>query len=267
MIKITVIMGVYNGAKKLSTAVESILDQTFADFELIVCDDASSDSSLHILEVLAAKDNRIKIIRNPRNLSLAPTLNNCLQAARGEYIARMDDDDISHPERFEKEAAFLDAHPEYAIVGTGRNIYDEGGIWGTQRGGGERSKLDIYRGRTFLHPSIMVRKEALLAVGGYTEGPETERVEDFDLWCKLYEKGYKGYNLTDVLIDYYESNASHRKRKYKFRIAEYRLKKKWRKKLALPLKYHFHAYRTLVVGLAPPKLLRAYHERKFKEKL
>ena len=188
MIKITVIMGVYNGAKKLMAAVESILNQTFADFEFVVCDDASSDNSLHILEVLAARDKRIKIIRNPRNLSLAPTLNNCLHAASGEYIARMDDDDISHPERFEKEVAFLDAHPEYAIVGTGRNIYDDSGIWGIQRGGGERSKLDIYRGRTFLHPSIMVRKEALLAVGGYTIGPETERLEDFDLWWETVRK-------------------------------------------------------------------------------
>lgn len=267
MIKITVIMGVYNGAKKLTAAVESILNQTFADFEFIICDDASSDNSLQILEVLAARDKRIKIIRNPYNLSLAPTLNNCLQAASGEYIARMDDDDISHSERFEKEMAFLDTHPEYAIVGTGRNIYDEGGIWGTQRGGGERSKVDIYRGRTFLHPSIMVRKEALLAVGGYTIGPETERLEDFDLWCKLYEKGYKGYNLNDVLIDYYEAKASYRNRKYKYRINEYKLKKKWRKRLGLPLKYHFHAYKTLVVGLAPPRLILAYHGWRYRDKL
>lgn len=259
MIKITVIMGVYNGAKKLTAAVESILNQTFTDFEFIVCDDASSDNSLQILEGLAARDKRIKIIRNPHNLSLAPTLNNCLQAASGEYIARMDADDISHPERFEKEVAFLDAHPEYAIVGTGRNTYDDSGIWGSQGFRGERSKLDIYRGRTFLHPSIMMRKEALLAVGGYTTGPETERLEDFDLWCKLYEKGYKGYNLNDVLIDYFEAKESYRKRKYKYRVNEYRLKKKWRKKLGLPLKYHFHAYRTLAVGLAPPRLILAYH--------
>lgn len=267
MPKISVIMGVYNGAGKLGTAVESIVNQTFTDFEFILCDDGSSDNSVEILEGYAAKDKRIKVLQNPSNLSLAPTLNNCLQAATGEYIARMDDDDISHPERFEKEVAFLDSHPEYAIVGTGRNIYDSDGIWGNYNGGGERSLLDIYRGRTFLHPSTMMRREALLAVGGYTIGPETERSEDFDLWCKLYEKGYRGYNLSDVLIDYYEARESHSKRKYKYRIYEYRLRKKWRKRLDLPLKYQFYAYKTLVVGLVPPKLLMAYREWKYKARL
>jgi glycosyltransferase EpsE len=264
MTKISVIMGVYNGSKKLTTAVESILNQTFTDFEFIICDDGSSDNSVAILEELLIKDNRIKLLKNPRNLSLAPTLNNCLKVAVGDYIARMDADDISHPDRFEKQVAFLDSHPEYALVGTSRNMYDSEGIWGRLVHEGERTKLNIYHGVTFLHPSILMRRAALLDVGGYTTGPETERTEDFDLWCKLYEKGYRGYNLSDLLVDYYEARDSYTKRKYKYRICEYRLKKKWRERLDLPLKYQLHAYKPLVVGLIPAKLLRTYHERKFR---
>ena len=101
-------------------------------------------------------------------------------------------------------------------------------------------------------------------VGGYTIGSETERTEDFDLWCKLYVKGYKGFNLKDVLIDYYESRASYSKRRYKYRICEYKLKKKWRKKLHVPFRYGVFAYRPLIVGILPVKFLMYYHEKKFR---
>ncbi|AQY41845.1 MULTISPECIES: glycosyltransferase family 2 protein [Bacillus] len=265
MPKISVIMGVYNGANKIKTAIKSILEQTFTDFELIICDDGSTDNSIEIIEKWVAKDNRIKFIRNPKNSGLAPTLNNCLKIAKGEYIARMDDDDISHLNRFEKQVDFLDSHLEYAIVGTSRNMYDDNGVWGKSIEEGERTPLDIYLGKTFAHPSVMMRKQAVVDVGGYTTGPETERTEDFDLWCKLYEKGYKGFNLGDILFDYYESRGSYGKRKYKYRFCEYRLKKKWRRKLDIPVKYSIYAYRPLLVGLIPTKMLMKHHEKIFQK--
>lgn len=263
MPKISVIMGVYNGSKKIQTAIESLLNQTFTDFELIICDDGSTDNSVEIVKKIADRDSRVKLLENGKNLSLAPTLNKCLNEARGEYIARMDDDDISHPQRFEKQVNFLDSHEKYAIVGTSRNMYDENGIWGEGIREGERTKLDIYLGRSFVHPSVMMRREAVLDVGGYDTGTETQRLEDFDLWCKLYEKGYKGYNLKDILLDYYEAKDSYGKRKYKFRIGEYRLKNKWRKRLDIPRKYAIFSYRPLIVGLIPTKLLIKYHKLKF----
>ncbi|MDP1417451.1 glycosyltransferase family 2 protein [Peribacillus simplex] len=265
MPKVSVIMGVYNGSKKIETAIKSILNQTFFDFELIICDDGSTDNSIELIENLAAEDKRIKLLKNSRNLGLAPTLNSCLNEARGEYIARMDDDDISHPGRFEKQVTFLNNNLDYAIVGTSRNLYDQNGVWGRSIKEGERTTLDIYLGRTFTHPSVMMRRKAVLDVEGYTTGTETERTEDFDLWCKLYEKGYKGFNLSDVLFDYFEARDSYNKRKYKYRLCEYRLKKQWRKKLNIPIKYAIHAYRPIFVGLLPTKILMKYHEKKFKE--
>ena len=266
MPKVSVIMGVYNGSKRIQTAIESILNQTFMDFELIICDDGSIDNSVEIIKKFANKDQRIKLIKNKKNLGLASTLNNCLELAKGEYIARMDDDDISHPDRFKKQVSFLDSHPEYALVGSSRNMYDDNGIWGINIIEGERTKFDIYMGRTFVHPSVMIRKSAILDVGGYTTSSETERTEDFDLWCKLYTKGYKGYNLSDILIDYYESKDSYNKRKYKYRICEFKLKLKWRKPLGISPIYFLHAFRPLIVGLLPIKVLMFYHKIKYRYK-
>ncbi|MDR7871379.1 MAG: glycosyltransferase [Tissierellaceae bacterium] len=264
MPKVSVIMGVFNGEKRIEIAIDSILNQTFSDFEFIICDDGSTDNSVDIIKRISNRDSRVKLIQNPKNLSLAPTLNNCLSVATGEYIARMDDDDISHPERFKKQVDFLDAHPEYAIVGTGRNMYDNNGIWGKSLGKGEVTKLDVYLGRSFVHPSVMIRRKSILDVGGYTIGPETQRTEDYDLWCKLYEKTYKGYNLSDILLDYFEGRESYRKRKYKYRICEYRLRKKWCTKLDIPIQYIFYAYKPLIIGLLPTKMIMKYHEKKFR---
>lgn len=266
MPKVSVIMGVYNGSKRVRHAIESILNQTFSDFELIICDDGSSDNSAEIIEELAIMDSRIILLRNSENMKLAATLNKCLKAANGEYIARMDDDDISHPDRFKMQVAFLDSHPEYAIVGTSRNMYDNNGIWGKSLCQGERTTIDIYMGKAFAHPTVMMRKDALISVDGYATSPIIGRTEDFDLWCKLYKKGYKGFNLSDTLLNYYEARDSYEKRKYKFRVCEYRLKKEWRKRLGIPRKYAIFAYRPLIVGIIPNNLLMKWHMKKFKLK-
>lgn len=265
MPKVSAIMGVYNGSKGLRRAVESILNQTFSDFELVICDDKSTDNSSAILQELALQDKRIILLKNEQNLRLSKTLNNCLAVASGEYIARMDDDDIAYPERFEKQIAFLDNQPDYAIVGTGRTFYDESGVWGKDvEEKGERTKIDIFLGHTFVHPSVMMRKSALLAVEGYSTEAIIGRAEDYDLWCKLYVKGYKGYNLGEILMDYYEAQHSFNKRQYKYRVNEYKLARMWHKKMELPFKYSLHSYRPLIVGLFPKVLLKKYHERVFK---
>lgn len=263
MPKISVIMGMYNSSLKIKSAIESILNQTFSDFELIICDDGSTDNSYEIVEKIAAFDKRIKLIKNPSNVGLAATLNNCIKLSRGVYIARMDDDDISKKNRFEVQANFLDTNLEYSIVGSSRHFYDDDGIWGHAIRQGERTKFDIYMGRTFVHPSVMMRKDALLKVGCYSTGSDIGRTEDFDLWCKLYYEGFRGYNLKEILLDYYEARESYGKRKYKYRICEYKLKKKWRKKLRIPKRYAIFSYRPLIVGLLPVKVLMKHHTKLF----
>lgn len=201
MPKVSILMGIYNCAPTLREAVDSILSQTFTDWELILCEDGSKDETYAIAQEYRRQyPDRIVLLRNEKNMGLNHTLNRCLQAASGEYCARMDGDDISLPERFEKQVAFLDAHPAYAIVSTPMIFFDEQGEWGRNQMI-ERPQRDdfIHHSPVHCHAPCMIRREAYLAVGGYTEDLRMLRFEDVNLWYKLYAAGYRGYNLSEPL--------------------------------------------------------------------
>lgn len=263
MAKISVVMGVYNGVNRIEKAVHSILNQTFEDFELIICNDGSTDGSLEIINHLAETDHRIKVLNNSVNKGLAHTLNKCIKNSKGQYIARMDDDDLSHRDRLEKQLAFLENNPKYSILGTSRNLFGMTGIWGKEIIHGERTKEEVFMGKSFIHPSVLMRKDAIVKVGGYSEEKCIGRTEDYDLWCKLYSRGYMGFNLEDILIDYYEERDSYSKRKYKYRVAEFSLRKKWFKELGLARRYFIYIYRPLIVGILPKKILIYHHKNMF----
>lgn len=258
-------MGVHNGEKTLPRAIDSILSQTFEDFEFIICDDCSTDSSIQIIKKYIEKDDRIVLIENSSNFGLAASLNKCISVSKGEYIARMDDDDISHPERFEKQNKFLDEHPEYSIVGTRRNTFDDEGIWNTYGQGGELTKEDIIKCNIFTHPTVMMRKEALVSVGMYTVSERTMRGQDFDLWCKMYTRGYKGYVLPDILFDYYEDRNKVKEVKARYRLNNYHTHMLWRRKMGLPRKYDVYAYKELIAILIPTTILVVYKKLKGKK--
>ena len=265
MPEISVIMSTYNGSKSLSAAINSLLKQTFDDFELIICDDASSDNSLEIIENLAKKDKRIKVITNSKNLGLANSLNNCLEIATGPYIARMDDDDISHPQRLERQIMFMKENPRYAIVGTSVRYFDENGVWGKKIRSGERTLVDIYCGKTFTHPSVLMRREALDKVDNYTVSHLTIRGQDYDLWCKLYYEGFVGYNMSEILLDYYESKSSIKRRKFRYRVHGCKVRLYWRKKFGLPKWYDLFAYKEVIAGAVPNTML--FYRRKLVNKV
>lgn len=265
MPKVSIIMGVYNGAHRIDKSIQSIINQTFKDWEFVICDDGSSDGSFDKIKQYTKKDDRIVAIKNPHNAGLAQTLNNCLRVAKGQYVARMDDDDYAYPDRLEKEVSFLDMHPEYDIVAGGRNMVDENGVWGKDDYTGERTKLDIYRGITFAHPTVMVRKEAYDRVCGYSTYEGIGREEDTDLWCKMYIAGSKGFILSDIMLDYFESRNSMTRRKYKFRISEAKIKFKYRKALGVSALYIPLAMKPLIVGLLPNAVIKLYHKLKFKK--
>lgn len=128
--KVSIIMGIYNCADTLEKAIESILQQTYDDWELIMCDDGSMDSTYEIATRFSRQYENIITFQNEKNMGLNYTLNECLKKAKGEYIARMDGDDISLPTRLEKEVTFLEQHKEYAIVSTNMVYFDENGDWG-----------------------------------------------------------------------------------------------------------------------------------------
>ena len=198
--KVSVIMGIYNCAATLQEALDSLYAQTFQDFEIILCDDGSIDETYEVAKKNADEHSNILLLRNECNKGLNVTLNRCLAFAKGELIARMDGDDVSLPMRFEKEVFFLDKHPEIAVVSCPMIMFDKNGDWGNTHVI-ERPTIRDFAKHTpfFCHAACMMRKMVYEEVKGYTEDRRFLRVEDCNLWFKVYAAGYKGANLLEPL--------------------------------------------------------------------
>ena len=205
---ISVILPVYNAAAYVREAVQSILVQSFTDFELIVIDDGSTDGSGAILRELAAHDARIVLVERP-NDGLVSALNEGIKIARAELIARMDADDVSMPERFALQHARMIQEPELAVLGSFFNIIDKDG-----------SIIRLYDdlpltpaearsavgGFLVAHPAVMMRRDAVLKAGGYRKA--FSHAEDYDLWLRMSDLGYAIANLPQPLLNYREHGAS-----------------------------------------------------------
>ena len=211
--KISILMGIYNCASTLNEAIDSIINQTYTNWEFIICDDGSTDNSYNIAKTYEKSDPRFKVIKNKENRGLNATLNRCLKLADGEYIARMDGDDLSDPTRFQKEVEILNNHPEYAIVSTHMTTFDEGGECGCIRTLEKPQTHDFpTHVPMFCHAPCMIRRSAFIDVKGYTEDKRLLRVEDYHLWYKFYAKGYRGYNIQEALYKMRDDrNALHRR--------------------------------------------------------
>ena len=263
--KISIITGIYNCGKTLPEAIDSILDQTYENWELILCDDGSTDDTLSVAEKYKNEfPEKIKIIQNEKNLGLNRTLNHCLEYATGEYIARMDGDDISLPERLEKEAAYLDSHPECAIVSCPMIYFDEKGDWGQGSAVENPAFSDFIPGTPFCHAPCMVRSEAYLAVGGYSTDRRTLRAEDYDLWFRMYEKGYRGHNLQEPLYKMRDDQNAYRRRKFKFALNEAYVRFSGYRRLKLGITAYAYALRPILVSLLPKRMYLLLHQRKRK---
>lgn len=263
--RISIIMGIYNCASTLMDAVDSILNQTYGSWKLIMCDDGSTDHTAEIAERYRRQyPEKIFLIQNQTNMGLNFTLNHCLKYADTEYIARMDGDDISLPERFEKEVRFLDSHPEYAVVSCPMIYFDENGDFRTGKGGGEPDINSLAHRTPFCHAPCMVRREAYEAVGGYSVAENRLRVEDWDLWVRMYEKGYRGFNLSEPLYKMRDDRNAYRRRRFRYRVNEASVAASAVKKLKLsPVKY-IYTLRPLIVGLLPKSVYRALHRFKMR---
>jgi glycosyltransferase EpsE len=263
---ISVIMGVYNCENTVSDAINSVLNQTYQNFEFIICDDGSTDTTLGIAEKYAHDySDKIILIRNDRNRGLNYTLNHCLKYAKGKYIARMDGDDKSLPVRFEKEVEFLENHSEISILGASLKAFDDKGIWGTHTFKEYPVAKDFLHGSPFSHSVCMVRREAYMAVDGYSEGKFLMRVEDYHLWTKMYSKGYKGANLQEELYLYRDDRDGYQKRKFRYRLNEAYVSLIAVKMLHLPIWSCLYAIRPIVVGLLPSHIYEFLHKRKLKQ--
>ena len=220
MAKVSIIMGIYNCAPTLCEAIDSIINQTFTDWQFVLCDDGSKDNTYEIAHRYVENNpEKFILLKNEKNMGLNHTLNRCLEVADGEYIARMDGDDVSLPQRLEKEVEFLDQHPEYAIVSTPMIFFDETGDWGRNQAIKKPVKKDfIKHSPVHCHAPCMIRREAYKDVGGYTEDKKMLRFEDINLWYKLYAKGYTGYNLEEPLYKMRDDHAAAQRRGLKSRM-------------------------------------------------
>jgi GT2 family glycosyltransferase len=205
---VSVLLPVWNGEAFLEAAVESILRQTLSSFELIVIDDGSTDASAAIAEKLARGDDRVRVMRRAHE-GLSAALNAGIAAVRGEYVARMDADDISAPDRLRKQVEYLDAHPACVAVGAWIDVVDEAG-----RQIGVKTFLETHEQISaallcgvspIAHPTVVMRRDVLRAAGGYDARRYPS--EDLDLWFRLGESGELA-NLGEALLQHRRHKAA-----------------------------------------------------------
>lgn len=266
MPEISVLMGIYNCARTLSEAIDCILAQTYADWELILCDDGSIDDTYQIAGMYAAQyPDKIRLLRNESNRGLNYTLNRCLYASSGKYIARMDGDDRCSPNRFEIEMAVLKTEPEIAIVSTDMEFFDESGVWGRISHPEYPQDQDFVHGSPFCHAPCMVRREAYERVGGYSVEKRLLRVEDYHLWLKMYTAGFKGKNIRQALYQMRDDRNAYNRRKFRYRMNEAYVRGLAVKKLKLPAQNYLYMLRPICVGLMPNFLYDFLHKRRLQQ--
>lgn len=262
MPKVSVIIGIYNVGDTLAEALDSLLEQTFQDFDVILCDDGSVDDTLSIAKKYHDNDpDKFKLLVNEQNMGLNYTLNKCLDAADGEYIARMDGDDICSANRFEKQVAFLDEHPEFALVSSAMTHFDEKGDFRITKSVEYPEKMDFIIGNPFCHAPVMIRADAYRAVGGYTVDKRMLRVEDVNLWFKLYAAGYKGYNFQEPLYKMRDDREAASRRKFKYRVNSTYTRIKGFQSLQIPLWAYPYTLKPILVGLLPKPIYNYLHRR------
>jgi len=202
--RVTVLMSVYNGERFLGEAIESIINQSYGNFEFLIINDGSTDSTLNIIK--SYSDSRIVLINNIVNLGLTKSLNKGLSFAKGEFIARMDADDISHKSRFEKQVKYLDMHPEVVLLGSQARIINKEGIvlkspkFRNRPTSAISIRFYCMFNNPFIHSSVIMRKNIIWnKYGGYSTSFSTS--QDYYLWCRvLYEHDCR--NLNEPLIDF-----------------------------------------------------------------
>ena len=257
--KVSIIMGIYNCQQTLGDSIDSIINQTYQEWELIMCDDGSIDETYIFATEYQNKDDRIKLIRNQENQGLAATLNNCLEYCTGDFIMRHDGDDIMVTNRIEQQVNYILSN-NCDACGSGAYLFDESGVWGIRQPKMNPTRNTMVLGAPFIHPTVIMKHRIVREVNGYTVNIITkQRLEDYDLWVKLYEKGFILHNIQEPLIYFREDKNSYSRKSKKFRVAETRARLDACKRLKIPYFKRILAFKPLLVMLLPNKSLRKYH--------
>lgn len=261
MAKVTIVMGVYNCKNKtyLYRSVNSIINQSFKDWKLLLIDDGSTDQTLSMLYKVASLDERIRVLNYKPNHGLAYALNYGIENADSEYIARMDDDDISRSDRLDKQIEFLDAHREYGFVGSIANVFNDNGIWGILKMPEKPCVKDFLWNIPFIHPSMVFRKE-VFELCCYSTDEINRRCEDYTLVMDLYSKDVIGYNIQETLLDYYIANDSKKYRPMKDRVTEAIVRYRGYKKNRILLRGIPYILKPIILGLIPQVIFKRIKE-------
>lgn len=257
---ISVIMGIKYVRDELNTlcrSIDSILEQTHTELELIICERGSSGPAKEKLAEYAAADSRIKLIDGTAAGSFSEQLNICLEHSSGKWIARMDDDDYSFVQRLEKQLEYLMTHTDISFVGCNVELIQDGKEAGAQLFPERPQARDFLFNMPYIHPALMFKREALEAANGYSTLARCERCEDYDLLLRLYEKGYCGANMQEILFAYSLPANGRTSRNLKDRINEMKTRYSRFKALGLLPRSILYVIKPLAVWLIPSGLLAA----------
>lgn len=257
--KVSLIMSVYNAAAYLEEAMDSILSQTFTDFEFIIFDDSSNDNTPAILKAYADKDARIRIVTNEVNMGLTKNLNRGIRLARGTYIARFDGDDVSLPTRFEKQVAFLDAHPHVGVISMWADVIDGSGrVTRTIKYPTTDAELRraMIHYNPFFHPGLMMRKDAAVEAGLYN--PVWKQAQDYELYFRIAKK-HELANIPEVLLKFRETSGSITAKKNRRQVAfALEAKKKAIREGQYPKWNYIYLWRSYVSWVIPVGIKRFF---------
>jgi len=264
MAKVSVIIAVYNSENTIEKSIRSICGQTFADWECLICDDGSDDSTWEKINELVGKNEKFVLLKNKTNLGIAVALNRCINLSSGEYIAIQDADDFSEPERIEEQVEFLENHLDVTVVGSYAHLFYKNGIkWGELKPPENPTKSDWLQGFFVIHASALMRKKDIIDSGRYDA--RYKRVQDHDLWLNLITKNYKIVTMPKLLYNVSWDIDDYSRRTLRNRLIETKIIFKGIKQLNIPSISYLYLIKSLLSGIMPRRILLLYHYLKFRK--
>lgn len=262
--EISIIMASYNCKETIAESIDSIIDQTFSEWEFIICDDGSTDGTYEIIKGYEAKyPDKIRAIKNEKNEKLPYSLNHCLKYAVGAYVARMDADDRSYPDRLEKQITYLKNHPQIDAVGTGMTCFENDRVTGERLPAVNPGPDMIGPAVPHFHATIMMKKEVYDRLGGYSLEKYVHRCEDVDLWIRFYGNGFKGANLQEPLYYVREDIGAARRRTFKNAINSSKTLLHGFRKYKYPMKQYIFVIKPIVSAMIPKKLKYLINQKRW----
>lgn len=230
---VSVIVAAYNAEEHIQECIRSIMNQTYCNWELIICDDHSNDRTVEIIKQFQNIDNRIRLIQNKQNMRAGASRNNCIKISKGSLVMIQDADDVCSEDRIEKLVNRISLG-DVDFVSSGHYLFDDNGKYRTVVMPIEfPEKKDFLFGMPFCHAATLFRKDCLMRVNGYRVSKETRRGQDYDMFMRLYANGYRGCNISDVLYGYRVDKNTISRRKFEYRIDECVIRYKGFKSLGL----------------------------------